>query len=270
MIHLLYLLKLISIFPNSSSSDNCELSNTCFKIGEEINYSIYYNLGPIWVPAAEASFKISFEDYLKNPCYVFKGTGQTFSSYDWIFKVRDTYLSYVDTNDFRPIKYIRDSHEGSNNIYNDNYFNNKKKLAYSFYKKNNKPIVKDTVAITSCSFDVLTMIYAARRIDFSKFKVNDKIPISIYLDGKLFPKQYIRYMGKEILKTELGEFNCIKFQPLLISGTIFKDGDEMIVWVSDDKNKIPLLVETPILVGSIKAKIKSIKNNKYPLYSKIK
>jgi len=51
---------------------------------------------------------------------------------------------------------------------------------------------------------------------------------------------------------------------------IFKEGDEMTVWVSDDKNRIPLLVETPILVGSIKAKVQSIKNNKYPLTSLIK
>jgi hypothetical protein len=77
-------------------------------------------------------------------------------------------------------------------------------------------------------------------------------------------------LGKEVIKTELGEYNCIKFKPALIPGTIFKAGDEMIVWVSDDKNRIPLLVETPILVGSIKAKVQVIKNNKYPLSSLIK
>jgi hypothetical protein len=255
---------------NSEVSNNCNLEQACFKSGEVVSYNVYYNLGPIWVPAAFVSFTVEFVDYLKNPCFKFKGKGQTFPSYNWIFKVDDTYETYVDTNDFRPIKYTRDTKEGSTKIYSENYFNNKKNLAYSFTKKNSNNWVKDTVQISSCTFDVLTMIYAARRLNYNLYKVNDKIPISIYLDNKLYPKQYIKYLGKEVIKTELGEYNCIKFKPALIPGTIFKAGDEMIVWVSDDKNRIPLLVETPILVGSIKAKVQLIKNNKYPLSSLIK
>jgi len=255
---------------SSDVSNNCNLKQACFKSGEAVTYHVYYNLGPIWVPAAAVTFSVDYTEYLNNPCYKFKGKGQTFSSYNWIYKVDDTYETYVDTNDFRPIKYIRNTKEGGTTIYNENYFNNKKNLAYSFTKKNNKNWVKDTVAILSCTYDVLTMIYAARRINFDLYKINDKISISIYLDSKTYPNQYLKYLGREVLKTDLGEYNCIKFKPALISGTIFKEGDEMTVWVSDDKNRIPLLVETPILVGSIKAKVQSIKNNKYPLTSLIK
>jgi hypothetical protein len=222
------------------------------------------------VPAASVTFSVDFADYISNPCYLLKGKGQTFSSYNWIYKVDDTYETYVDTNDFRPIKYVRDTKEGGTAIYNENYFNNKKNVAYSFTKKNNNKWVKDTVQITSCTYDVLTMIYAARRLNFDIYKFNDKIPISIYLDSKTYPNQYIKFLGREVLRTELGEFNCIKFKPSLIPGTIFKEGDEMIVWVSDDKNRIPLLIETPIIVGSIKAKVQSIKDTKYPLTSLIK
>jgi hypothetical protein len=269
----LFLFLLIDFFSFafiSDASNNCNLKPVCFKTGEAVTYHVYYNLGPIWVPAASVTFSVDFMEYLKNPCYKLKGKGQTFPSYNWIFKVDDTYESYVDTNDFRPIKYIRDTKEGGTKIYNENYFNNKKNVAYSFTKKNNNTWTKDTVQISSCTYDVLTMIYAARRLNFDLYKANDKIPISIYLDSKTYPQQYIRYLGKETLKTELGDFNCIKFKPSLIPGTIFKEGDEMIVWVSDDKNRIPLLVETPIIIGSIKAKVQSITNNKYPLTSLIK
>ena len=57
---------------------------------------------------------------------------------------------------------------------------------------------------------------------------------------------------------------------MLVEGTIFKAGDDMTVWVTDDKNKLPLYVETPILVGTIKAKLKSYEGLKNPMSAKIK
>jgi len=244
---------------------NCKTSNTSFKAGEELYYEVYYNLGPIWVAAGDVTFKTEANKYMNIDCYKFSGNGQSFKGYDWIFKVRDKFESFVDTLNMRPIKYLRDTKEGSNTTFNENFFNNAKLVAYTFYKKNNMVLQKDTVPITPCTFDVLTMIYYARTIDYSVYKPNDIIPISIFLDAKTFNKQYIRYLGKAVLKTEIGTFNCIKFSPKLITGTIFKEGDEMIVWVTDDKNKIPLLVETPIIVGSIQTKIKSIKGERSKL-----
>ena len=77
---------------------------------------------------------------------------------------------------------------------------------------------------------------------------------------------YIRYTGKEIIKDQYGKkYNCIKFRPQLIAGTIFHDGESMEVYVTDDENKIPIYIEAEILIGSIKVFIKSIKNTKYPV-----
>ena len=59
-------------------------------------------------------------------------------------------------------------------------------------------------------------------------------------------------ISQEEIKTKMGTFNAIKIVPLLIEGTIFNGGEKMTVWVSDDANHIPLRVDSPILVGSIK------------------
>ena len=75
------------------------------------------------------------------------------------------------------------------------------------------------------------------------------------MDGKVY-YSYIRYLGKEIINSELlGNVRCIKFSPKLVEGTIFKGGEGMVVWVTDDENKIPIYVETPIIVGVIKVKL---------------
>ena len=80
---------------------------------------------------------------------------------------------------------------------------------------------------------------------------------------------YVRYMGKEIIKTRYGKFHTIKFKPLLVKGTLFEGGEKMTVWVSDDANKVPLRIESAIIVGSVKVDMMGYRNLRYPLTSLI-
>jgi hypothetical protein len=99
--------------------------------------------------------------------------------------------------------------------------------------------------------DVLSSIYYARTIDFNKYKVDDKIPFTMFLGNEVY-NLYIRYLGKTQVKTRYGKFRAIAFKPLLVKGTMFEGGEKMTVWVSDDANHIPLRIESPITVGSVK------------------
>jgi hypothetical protein len=80
---------------------------------------------------------------------------------------------------------------------------------------------------------------------------------------------YIRYLGKETVKTKYGKFKAIKFKPLLIKGTLFEGGEKMNVWVTDDPNRIPVRIESPITVGSVKVDLIGHRNLRYPLSSLI-
>ena len=88
----------------------------------------------------------------------------------------------------------------------------------------------------------------------------------MFLDNEVY-NLYIKYMGKEDVKTRYGKFHTIKFKPLLVKGTLFQGGEKMTVWVSDDPNHIPLRIESPIVVGSIKVDMMGYKNLRYPLSS---
>ncbi len=90
----------------------------------------------------------------------------------------------------------------------------------------------------------------------------------MFLDDEIY-HLYLRYLGKETIKTRYGKFKAIKFKPLLIKGTMFKGGEKMIVWVSDDPNHLVLRVESPISVGSVKVDMMGYKNLRYPLTSLI-
>jgi hypothetical protein len=240
---------------------NCSPGAISFEPGETLTYEVYYHWGFVWANAGEAVFAVDHEKLQDKRTFHISGAGSTYKSYDWFYKVRDKFESWVDTVSLKPIRYIRNSNEGSTHVYNDNYFNFKTGKATCYKIIKGKPS-KDTVKINDCTFDVMTMIYYARCIDFSKYKPDTKIPISLYLDGEVYDKLYIRYIGKEKIKTALGEYNCIKFKPLLIPGTIFSGGEEMTVWVTDDDKKVPVFIKTPIVVGEVQVKIKAIKNTK--------
>jgi hypothetical protein len=113
---------------------------------------------------------------------------------------------------------------------------------------------------------VLSAIYYARNINFDKYKPGDRIPFTMFLDNEVY-NMYIRYLGKETIKTKYGKFDAVKFKPLLIKGTIFEGGEKMTVWVSDDANRIPVRVESPISVGSVKVDMMGYRNLRYPLTS---
>lgn len=243
----IYLFISIAVFAQTSP---CKTVNTTTQSGETLTYKIYYTLAGIYANTAEVTFSNSLEKLNNRPVYHFVGNGKTYPNYDWFFKVRDVYESYVDTASMLPYKFTRNVSEGKNKIYNQAIFNQTNNTAISTNKLIKTP---------ACVQDVLSSIYYARNIDFSNSKINDKIYFNMYLDDVVYPI-YITYLGKEKIKTKFGTYNTIKFRPKLIEGTIFKGGDKMTVYVTDDANKIPVYIETPILVGTIKVYLSSYKN----------
>ncbi len=250
-----YLFTLLFITYISAGDDFCGIRNLAFQQGEVINYNIYYNVIGLYVNAGEASFTNTLEKLANKPAYHVVGTGRSNSRYDWIFKVRDKYETYIDTANLQPMKFIRNVDEGGY----------KKIENITFNQQANTAITQQGVyKVPNCIQDVLSSIYYARNIDFNKYKEGDKIPFSMFMDNEVH-NLYLRYMGKETVKTKYGKFNTIKFKPLLIKGTVFEGGEKMTVWVSDDANHVPVRIESPIVVGTVKIDMMGFSNLRHPL-----
>ncbi len=217
--------------------------NKSFKAGEHLTYHIYYNMGFVWINAGNVNFNIKNENLLGHKTFHITSDGKTAKNYEWFFKVDDKYETFLDRETLLPVKFLRNVHEGSIKIKNDVSFYHP--FGYAISDTTKFPIQKYTQ-------DILSAIYFARTINYDKYSPGDKIPFSLFLDNTLYGV-YIKYLGKEEITTKMGTFKAIKIAPLLIKGTIFKDGDKMEVWVSDDDNHVPLRVSSPIIVGSIKA-----------------
>lgn len=247
---LLATLCMASAIQASAQTDLCTPKNTSFREGEKLTFRVYYNMGFVWINAGNADFSTTLEDVGGHKAYHITADGKTAKSYEWFYKVRDRYETFIDKETMLPTRFVRDVNEGGFKINQDVAFDHKKARAVSAGK---------TYTIPKCTQDVLSAIYFARNIDYSKYKAGDKIPFNMFLDDKVY-SLYIKYMGKEKIKTKMGTFNALKIVPLLIEGTIFKGGEKMTVWVSDDENHLPLRIDSPILVGSIKVDLMEYSN----------
>ncbi|MFN0083562.1 MAG: DUF3108 domain-containing protein [Ferruginibacter sp.] len=246
-------------FSTAQKGEFCVIRNIAFKPGEKIIMKVYYNAMGAYIGAGEASFTTALNRFNGKPVYHCVGEGKTYSFFDNFFKVRDRYESYIDTATMSPIKFIRNVEEGKMKIYNNVTFNQASNTAVS---------TNGVFKISDCMQDVVSAMYYARNINWDKYKPGDKIPFDMFLDDEIF-HLYIRYLGREKIKTQYGKFNAIKFKPLLIKGTMFEGGEKMTAWVSDDPNHIILRVESPISVGNVKVDMMGYSGLRYPMSSLI-
>jgi len=261
-----FLLILILLSANLFAQENqCNVTSIPFKAGEKVTYRAVYNWGFIWVNAGDVVFTVSDTIYAGKPAFHFLSKGWSLKQYDWFFKVRDRFESIADTASLKPFWFERDTYEGGFKAYNRYVFDHSKSKLDIISQTSDRPFKKEILPLKPCTFDVLTAIYYCRTINFDNRKIGETIPLTMAVDNEVF-ELYIRYLGKEQLKTHNGEiFNTIKFSAMLVEGTIFKGGEDMFVWVTDDQNHVPVLIEAKILVGSVKAVITRMDGLKYPL-----
>lgn len=250
---------LMFTFSLRAGEEFCGTQNNAFKEGEVVNMRVYYSTMGMFIGAGDASFTTTLEKYNGRPVFHCIGEGKTFSFFDNFFKVRDRYETYIDTVTMLPVKFIRNVSEGDHKKYNNVTFNH---VAGTAVTSNG------VYKIPRCMQDVISATYYARNINFDNYKPGDRIPFDMFLDEDIF-HLYLRYIGKETIKTRYGKFRSIRFKPLLIKGTMFEGGEKMNVWVSDDPNHVVLRVESPLSVGSVKVDMMSYKNLRYPLSSLI-
>ncbi|MFZ1703875.1 MAG: DUF3108 domain-containing protein [Saprospiraceae bacterium] len=253
--------------PETSDISYCNLENTSFKVGEKLVYKAYYNWQFVWVPAGEAIFEVQET----KTHYEIKVTGKTYSSYDYFFKVRDFFYSRIDKNTLLPNNFVRIVEEGNYRKFDSIVFDHKYQKATSFNGTSRATAKAKVIPFEQCTHDLLSVLYFMRNINITAHKVGDHVPVKMLFDEETYPIKVL-YTGKESKKDikGLGKYNTVTVVPDLVSGTVFKDGNKMKVWVSDDNNKIPLLIESPLAVGTAKAILKSYSGQRHPMTSKVK
>jgi hypothetical protein len=255
------------LITSSQSHDGlCAINNTSFKTGEELTYKVYYNWNFVWIPAGEIKFKVIDQ----GDKYYIHAKGRTYGSYDPFFKVRDEFKVWIDKETMLPRTSIRNVREGGYQLYDMMKYDFDKMEIHSYRGKSEDKTHKLVYDIDNCMHDILSIIYYVRNKDYAKMKKGTDIPVRIFLDKEKYSLE-AKYKGREVKEIKgLGEFKTLKLMPEVVSGKVFTDPSGMAIWATDDKNRLPLQIESPLSVGSLKVVLKNYKNLRHPLTSKVK
>jgi hypothetical protein len=264
-----FLLAFLCLLPGFLKAQ-CTGRNDVFTDGEEISFTVSYNWGPVWVDAGLVTFTVGSEIYRGKPAWHFRSSGKTFPSYDFLYKVRDYYDAWTDPDSFVSLGFRRYIYEGGYTLVNTMEFDRSREKVYSSTKSNNNPVRYDTLKLSPCTFDMLTAVYYTRTLNIGAMKPDEKQGISLIIDDGLY-NIYIRSLGKETVENTDGKkYRCNKFAAKMVEGTIFRGDEDVLVWVTDDANKVPVRIEAKIIVGTIKAYLKEAKGLKNPQEALIK
>jgi hypothetical protein len=252
---------------HARETDHTATSAMSFQHGEQLTYRIYYNLNFIWVPAGEVTFSVLDE----GAQYHYQAKGTTYDSYEWFFTVNDEYDSWADKSTLLPNYSERSVNEGDYHIFEKISFNQRdRKTTVWRAPRRGASETATQHQITPPVYDVLSTLYFLRTLDFSAQQNGHSVPFRVFMDQEEFPLQ-MRYLGKEADKKVhgMGRYKTMKFQPEIIAGNVFNEDAHMTVWVSDDQNKIPVLIESPVSVGSVKMVLKQYWGLKYDFTAKV-
>jgi hypothetical protein len=236
------------------SSVSAQFSN--INAGENISFRIHYG----FLTAGNATLSTTKTSYKGQPAFYVRGVGKTSGAAKAFFKVEDVYESYINEKK-EPLYYVRNVSEGSYTQHLQSTFNPGNNTLVLVDKKHTDRPAK-TVKVPNDVQDILSCFYYLRSVD--NLKVGSVLKMNVWIDDELFPFQ-LKVVGTEKVSTKFGKVNCLKIIPSVISGRVFKAKEGVTMWVTNDQNRVPVLIKAELAVGSLKASIDSYSNVKYPI-----
>jgi hypothetical protein len=234
-----------------------KVQNKTFLPGEFLKYRVFYDS---WMTAnLTAGFGTMEIDPVLNTTngretYHITVTGNSAGLFTLFYKVRDRFETFIDTQGMMPLKFLRRTREGGYKRDDEVFFDHAGKTAHS---------KRATKEITPYTQDIVSAFYYVRTFDFDTAEVNDAYYVDFFLDDSLYHSEII-FEGREWVDTDFGEIYCLKFKPKVAVGDIFQEPYPMELWVSDDQNKIPVLMRSAVFIGSVKIELVEYKGLRYP------
>lgn len=204
--------------------------------------------------------------------YKVEGVGRTMPTYRWFFNIEDSYTVWVNPDTLRPVRFESNIHEGDYTFQSYYTYDWENAVVHTRWRRHQKPFQEKQMPLTPESMDAIALFFNLRSAAADSFKAGEPATLLMVLQDTIRHLHY-RFLGHETKKIRnMGKFKTLKFDCQLgtSEGFSFTDGTVFTIWISDDENKIPLYIESPVRIGSINAYISAYKGLKYPMTSLIK
>lgn len=211
-----------------------------FGEGEKLVFAVQYGI----ITAGEATLEVRNVSFIDStPCYNIVSNARTNEVFSKVFKVRDRFVSLMDTTDLVSLRYEKHLREGDF----------KKDESVRFDQKRHKAIYADReVTIAPRTQDVLSSMYYLRTLPL---KVGQSIALANHTNGKNYPL-VIKVLAEERVTVDAGTFDCLVVEPFLREPGLFRQKGRLTVWVTNDKYRIPVLMKSKVIIGAVSAVLK--------------
>ncbi len=244
-----------------------------FAGGEHLVYAVSYKMGMVNSDVAEVVINTSLQQVGQRTLYRIEGTGKTHSFFNWFFDLNDTYISRLDATSLRPADLQVEIREGTYRVSQRYQYDwAARQVTTSHYNHKRADTSRHTMSLTDGSFDALALFFNLRCQNIESFTPGENRTLNLVLTDTIRTIRYSFVKRENKTIKGLGKFRTLRFvcQLATSSGESFEDGSEFTLWISDDANKIPIYIESPIRVGSIRGRLINAEKLKYPLESMIK
>ena len=249
-VYFLYCLLLFSAISFSQSK-------SAFQDGEWFKFKMSYSG---FLKAGNATLSVNERMYKGRPVYHIVGKGWTTGAIRWFFKVDDRYETYMDRETNLPTRFIRKIDEGGHTKDVEIEFDHERRIAQV---ENKKHKTLKTYATEKDVQDMVSAFYYLRNnYDTRNLKEGDMVSLNMFFDEENYNFK-LKFLGRETLETSFGKVKTMKFRPYVMAGRVFKEQESLTMWVSEDENKIPLMVRADLAVGSLQAELEAFKGLKH-------
>ncbi|GGB84296.1 hypothetical protein GCM10007424_25410 [Flavobacterium suaedae] len=234
---------------------------SAFDTGEYFKFRIHYGI----VNAGYATLEVKEAVREGKKVHHVVGKGYTTGMTKFFFKVEDLYESYFDKKTGKPYQFVRKIDEGGYEKNQEGFFNQSNNtVLVKDYKHNKKKLFKVPDNVQDI---VSTFYYLRNHPEVDNMQVGESITVDMFFDDETTQFK-LKLIGTETIDTEFGDIKAKVFRPYVQAGRVFKEEESLTVWISDDKNKIPLRIKASLAVGSLKADLKEYRGLSHPLVAK--
>jgi hypothetical protein len=223
-----------------------------FQPGETLNYDVTWSV----FPAGIVSATLRSEGQESKDDYAVTTTARSQGFVSVLYNVQNEFRSLFNPRTMCSEKISKKIAEGRRHKETEIVFDSRRKLAILDERDLNKPNEPAKHAeneTPGCVEDVVTAFYYLRR---QNLQVGKAIHLPVNDGWKTF-EVTVDVQARERIQTPLGERDAIRVEPKVFSG-LFKRKGRMLIWFSDDPQRLPLRIKFIIAVGTITGNLRSV------------
>ena len=207
-----------------------------FRAGESLRFSVIYG----GISAGSAYLEVpKVSDWNGSPAYTLVARAESNSFVSHFYKVRNRIESVWDKRGRFSWRYSENRREGGHRAKNQIVFDHERHEAH--YDNGS------TYPIPPQVQDALSSFYYTR---FQALPIGGSVIFDYHASRKSQPLE-VRVLGRERVSTPAGSFNCVVIEPMLRAGGIFKNKGRLVIWLTDDQRRIPVMMRSKVAIGSI-------------------